>query len=330
MHNGYHHNTRNTRGDIRHMRRRVIDFFKRYYSTLNMDPRVIRPRRPLAEEGEQQAEPTRWKVNLLLLVITLVTTTLAGSSGGNTLKEIVLTGLPFSLTIMAILLSHEMGHYLAARRFNINATLPYFIPFPSLIGTMGAVIKIKSPIRRRRALLYIGAMGPIVGFILSLAAAIAGLYMSQVRPLPEMQPGAFVPIFGDSLLFAFLVKMIHGTIPQGHDVFLSSYAWAGWIGFLVTSLNLMPMGQLDGSHILYALIGRKQLYFGWTAFAALIVLSFVWPGWIVWVILVLLFLMIGHPPVEDPTPLGVGEKIIGWSCVVIFILTFIPVPVTLP
>jgi hypothetical protein len=90
------------------------------------------------------------------------------------------------------------------------------------------------------------------------------------------------------------------------------------------------MGQLDGSHILYALIGRKQLYFGWTAFAALIVLSFVWPGWMVWVILVLLFLMIGHPPVEDPTPLSAGEKIIGWSCVVIFILTFIPVPVTLP
>jgi len=317
------------KGDPALMRRKLTAFFKRYFSTLNMDPRFIRPRSPVFEE-EETHEPTRWKVNLLLLIITLITTTLAGTTGGDSLVEIIISGLPFSLTIMAILLSHEMGHYLAARRFRIKATLPYFIPFPSIIGTMGAVIKIKSPIRSRRALLYIGAMGPLVGFALSIAAVIIGLHLSEIRPLPEMEPGAFVPIFGDSLLFAFLVKIILGTIPQGQDVFLSSYAWAGWIGFLVTSLNLMPMGQLDGSHILYALIGRNQLYFGWAAFAALIILALVWPGWIVWIVLVLLFLMIGHPPVNDPTPLTMGERIMGWSCVIIFILTFIPVPVTLP
>ena len=121
--------------------------------------------------------------------------------------------------------------------------------------------------------------------------------------------------------------MIHGDIPAGYDIYLSPYAWAGWIGFLVTSLNLMPIGQLDGSHIVYALLGRKQLLFGWTAFAGLILLSFFWQGWILWIIIALLFLMIGHPPIENGSDLSFSEKLIGWSCVFIFIITFIPIPV---
>lgn len=297
---------------------------KAYFAMLNAKPEVEVIRRGLMPGGEGRATPL-W-VHLALFLVTFATTTFAGSGGGRTFLEIMLSGLPFSVTIMTILLSHEMGHYLAARRFGVKATLPYFIPFPSLIGTMGAVIKIKSPIRDRRALLYIGAMGPAVGFTLSLAAAIVGLYLSDVKPLPA-SPDQSIPVFGDSILFRLLTLLIHGPMPPGYDIYLSPYAWAGWIGFLVTSLNLMPMGQLDGSHILYALIGRKQLFAGWTAFAGLCVLSVIWPGWALWIFMALFFLMIGHPPVEDGGGLSPAEKMFGWCCVAIFFLTFIPVPV---
>jgi membrane-associated protease RseP (regulator of RpoE activity) len=308
------------RGDVK---KRIIRILSRYFALLNMNPGAGLVKK--TGKAEDHGKKRLW-INILLFIITFITTTLAGSQTAESAGSIILSGLPFSITIMAILLSHEMGHYLAARHFGIRATLPYFIPFPSIIGTMGAVIKIKSPIKDRKALFYIGAMGPVSGFILSLAAVIAGVYLSEIKPLPAVTDG-FLPVFGDSYLFAFITEAIHGNIPAGYDIYLSPYAWAGWIGFLVTSLNLMPMGQLDGSHILYALLGRKQIFFGWAMFIALIILSFVWPGWIVWIIIALFFLMIGHPPVEDGAALSPGEKALGWICVIIFFLTFIPVPV---
>lgn len=307
------------------MLRKIKNRIRAYLAMLNMNERLYR----IAEEAEPVPEVKRntpvW-AHLGLFVITFITTTVAGAQNRETLLASILSGLPYSITIMTILLSHEMGHYLAARHFNVKATLPYFIPFPSLFGTMGAVIKIKSPIKDKRALLYIGAMGPLVGFLLSLAAAVVGIYLSDIKPLP---PGGSleIPIFGDSILFKLLTKIFHGDIAKGYDIYLSPLAWAGWIGFLVTSLNLMPMGQLDGSHILYALIGRKQIYFGWFAFFSLAILSVIWPGWIVWIIMALTFLMIGHPPVPDSIPLSQGERILGWGCIAIFFLTFIPVPV---
>lgn len=307
------------------MLRKLKHAIRAYFSVLNMSPVASRIAERLETDPRRDRETPRW-IHAALFVITCATTTLAGAQARPTLIESILSGLPFSITIMTILTAHEMGHYLAARRFGVRATLPYFIPFPTMIGTMGAVIKIKSPILERRALLYIGAMGPLVGFILSLGAVIAGLYVSTIAPLPEAGKGE-VMIFGDSLLFKALSRLIHGDIPAGYDIYLSPYAWAGWIGFLVTSLNLMPLGQLDGSHILYALIGRGQLYFGWAVFAGLVALAFVWPGWIVWVLMALFFLMIGHPPLPESTPLNGTERLIGWCCVAIFFLTFIPVPV---
>jgi membrane-associated protease RseP (regulator of RpoE activity) len=307
------------------MKEKLDHLARRYFSMLNMDPGALTTRRDGNAMPRQSRETPAW-VHVLLFAVTLASTTLAGAQERGSLLLSIASGLPFSLTIMTILLSHEMGHYLAARRFHVKATLPYFIPFPSIIGTMGAVIKIKSPIHDKRALLYIGAMGPIIGFILSLAASIIGLYLSEVKPLPS-GGGMNIPIFGDSALFKMLTFLIHGRIPGGHDIYLSSFAWAGWIGFLVTSLNLMPMGQLDGSHVLYALIGRKQLYFGWAVFFGLAALSFIWPGWVVWILMALLFLMIGHPPVPQSAPLTLGEKLLGWACIIIFFLTFIPVPV---
>ncbi len=307
------------------MLERARRVFTAYMATLNMNPGPARERAGMETQHVETRETPVW-VHALLFFITMVTTTLAGAQERKSLLGTILSGLPFSLTIMGILLSHEMGHYLAARHFKVKATLPYFIPFPSIIGTMGAVIKIKSPIHDKRALLYIGAMGPVVGFLLSLAATVVGLYLSEIKPLPAGTGS--IPIFGDSLLFKVLTRLIHGPIPEGSDIYLSPYAWAGWIGFLVTSLNLMPMGQLDGSHILYALIGRKQLYIGWAVFLGLAGLSAVWPGWLLWIAMALLFLMIGHPPVPEAAPLSARERALGWCCAAIFVLTFIPVPVS--
>lgn len=294
----------------------------RYIDTLNMERAVAVPR------YDPEYSP-RWGVVIILFVTTFLTTSIAGSTGGDSIFAMIVSGLPFSISLIGILLAHEMGHYWAARHFNVITTPPYFIPFPSLVGTMGAVIRIKSPIPDKRALLYIGAMGPIAGFIVSILVVIIGMFHSTVEPLPLITDDVIIPIFGDSLLFYVITKAVHGSIPQGYEVYLSPLAWAGWIGFLVTSLNLMPIGQLDGSHIVYALYGEKQKRVGWLFFVLLCFLSLAWFGWVIWIILALTILMIGHPHIPDGPPLTSHEKIIGYACIIIFIATFIPLPVTL-
>ncbi len=265
-------------------------------------------------------------VNIVLFILTFLSTSYVGATEPGSFFEMIKSGLPYSCTLLTILLFHEFGHYFAARKFRVRATLPYFIPFPSIFGTMGAVIKTKSRIPDRRALLYIGAMGPIPGFVVSLAAVVYGISVSQVKPFVPSADGMTL-VFGDSLLFSGIVYLFHGAIPRGYDIFISQYAFAGWIGFLVTALNLMPIGQLDGGHVLYALLGRKQTIAGWIVFSVILVLSAFWPGWTVWIVISLLLLMIGHPPVKKTSDLYLKDRIIGWSCILIFILTFIPVPV---
>ncbi len=274
---------------------------------------------PVQKEG--------WRLNLLLFIVTFITTTFAGADLSGSAAEIFASGLPYSVTLLAILGIHEFGHYLAARRFGVRATLPYFIPFPSLVGTMGAVIKTKSPIPHRRALFYIGVMGPVPGFIASLIAAVAGVVLSSIQTLP--QPDGMTPVFGNSLLFGAIIHIVHGTIPPGYDIMLHPVAWAGWIGFLVTSLNLIPIGQLDGGHVLYSLIGRKQVYAGWGAFVMLALLSVFWQGWIIWIILTLVVLMVAHPYIPVSDDLSLKEKTAGWACMGILVMTFIPVPVVI-
>jgi len=305
----------------------IISFrFRSYIYRLNNGTvPYFRIQRTVSSVNEIKNKPVI--VNIILFLLTFITTSLAGGSSDGSLIEYFISGLPYSLTILTILLSHEFGHYFAARYFGLKTTLPYFIPFPSLIGTMGAIIRIRSPIPDRKALFYIGAMGPVMGFIVSLIAVVIGIYLSEVKPLPVGGGDVAIPIFGDSLLFSFIVRIFHGTIPHGHDIFLGPFAWAGWIGFLITSINLIPIGQLDGGHILYALLGRKQLFFGWAAFFGLFVLSFIWYGWIIWLIISLLILMIAHPDVQKGQDLSFWEKVLGWSCMIIFVLTFIPVPV---
>ncbi len=268
-------------------------------------------------------------LHILLFILTLLSTLFVGAlqTGADLWKEPgkIYKGLPFSLTLMIILLSHELSHYFASKNHGVKATLPYFIPAPiNIIGTFGAFIKMKSPIITRKALIDIGASGPIAGFIISVAASIVGLNMSEVVPVSQTK-GALS--LGDSVLFSFLYGVILGVTPADHDILLNPVAFAGWIGLFVTSINLIPVGQLDGGHIAYALLGEK--HFSLSVFLVVCLASLgllMWEGWVVWAVL-LLVLGLRHPPVLYwEVPLDRKRKFIGWLALIIFILTFIPVP----
>lgn len=269
------------------------------------------------------------RIHVLLFVLTFMTTTMAGTMLNGIIPweqpEKIYLGLPFSLTLLLILMTHELSHYFASRMHNVTATLPYFIPAPSIIGTFGAVIKMKPPIPDRRSLIDIGASGPIGGFIIAVIACIAGLSMSDIRPAGELQQGIS---FGSSILFDLLSKIVLNIDPEKYDVLLHPIAFAGWIGLLVTSLNLLPVGQLDGGHIVYALFGEKHRIISILTIPVLIVLGILyWPGWWIWAAM-MIFLGYKHPPVVYPyIQLDQKRKITGWICFIIFVLTFTPMPV---
>ena len=267
-------------------------------------------------------------LHLILFILTIMSTLLVGAmqTGADIFKEPgkIYNGIPFSLTLIVILLSHELSHYFTSKRHGVKATLPYFIPAPTIIGTFGAFIKMKSPIVTRDALVDIGASGPIAGFIFSVIAVIVGLQLSQV--VPATQSGGTLDL-GDSILFLSLSHMILGATPAGSDILLHPVAFAGWIGLFVTSLNLIPVGQLDGGHIAYALLGEKHTHLSMFLILVMVLLGLLsWEGWFVWCVL-LLILGLRHPPVIHwEAPLGVKRKLIGWIALVIFIITFIPAP----
>jgi membrane-associated protease RseP (regulator of RpoE activity) len=273
-----------------------------------------------------------YRLPLLLFLLTVVTTLIAGSSFYVSYEELIdhpgliVSGIPFAFSLLSILLAHEMGHFITSRRYRVDVTLPYFIPAPTLFGTLGAVIKMRSPIRKKTMLLDIGAAGPLAGIAIAIPLVIWGLYHSQVIPItPGEQSYLF---FGDSLLFKLLSYLIVGTIPDGYDIMLSPIAFAGWVGFLVTALNLMPIGQLDGGHIAYALFGRGQRIVSRIFVGVLVVLGVVYYlGWLVWAVLVLV-IGVDHPPVSDgDAGLDRRRMVVGWFCFFLFIVTFIPVPV---
>jgi len=267
-------------------------------------------------------------LHILLFLLTLLSTLVAGAlqKGVNPLREPgrLYEGIPFSFTLMFILLSHELSHYFASRRHHTKATLPYFIPAPSMIGTFGAFIKMKSPIGSRRALIDIGASGPIAGFIVSVFAVVAGLGWSEVV---SIEPSAATIRLGDSMLFSSLSELIIGTPAEGRDILLHPVAFAGWIGFFVTSLNLIPIGQLDGGHIAFAFLGGFHRALSFVLVIVLAVLGFfLWEGWSFWALLMLLF-GLRHPPVMRwEVPLDPGRRLIGALSLFIFVITFIPVP----
>jgi membrane-associated protease RseP (regulator of RpoE activity) len=267
-------------------------------------------------------------LHIILFVLTLLSTVLVGAmqTGADVLTNPVelYRGLPFAVSLMIILLTHEFSHYFASKWHGVKATLPYFIPAPTIIGTFGAFIKMKSPIVTRRALIDIGASGPIAGFIVSVAAAIIGLHSSEIVPLSQAK-GALS--LGDSILFTLLAKAVVGVAPADAEILLNPVAFAGWIGLFVTSINLIPVGQLDGGHIAYAFLGERHARLSFILVLLMSVLGlFLWEGWILWAVL-LLVLGLRHPPVVYwEETLDKKRRVTGWIALLILILTFIPDP----
>ena len=285
-------------------------------------------------------------LNIGLFLLTLLTTTMAGAYMAGVESPLtsitgLAQGLSFSLPLMAILLFHELGHYITARRNQVNTSLPYFIPalFPSvfIIGTFGAFIRMKSPPRSRRVMFDVGAAGPWAGMLLAVPAVIIGLKFSEIAPLEKSMGGLEL---GNSILFWTLARWSLGLDPNTVTVNLHPIAFAGWIGLFITALNLLPVGQLDGGHVIYALFGRRHRTISRLFVFACVMMvaapymmgwSF-WTGWLFWSAL-LLFLGLGHPSTVDvDTPLDKPRRMAAWLTVALFIVTFSPVPLsfTLP
>lgn len=271
---------------------------------------------------------TRLGLHVTLFAATAISTMAVGAmqKGLDPFADVtrLLAGWEFSLTLMSILLIHEMGHYLMARRHRVDASLPYFIPAPSIIGTFGAFIRMRSPVGDRRALLDIGAAGPLAGFVASVPAIIAGLHYSEITGGAGV--GSPAVIFGESPIFSFLVWLTLGDLPEGADVALHPVAFAGWVGMLVTFLNLLPVGQLDGGHIVYALFGARHRLISRLTLLSLLFLALASWQWIVWVAL-LLAMGTAHPsPLDGMTELDLKRKVVGAVACIVFLLTLTPVP----
>ncbi len=277
-----------------------------------------------------------WVLPILLFGLTVFTTLWAGALHVNTkpttgawdfltrYPDSLLNGLPFSATLLGILVIHEFGHYVLARIHKVPASFPLFIPGPpQFIGTFGAVIRMRSPIMKRQALFDIGVAGPITGFLAAVVAVIVGLSFSYVVPKEHV----FGLQLGEPLLLQGLAWLMFGPIPPTHDLVLHPIAFAAWFGFFVTAINLLPLGQLDGGHVAFAVFGMKQRQLAYVTVPILLYLGLTgWPGWIVWVGMAGI-VGLAHPPVTDPdVGLGKGRQWVAWGALVIFILTFAPIP----
>ena len=243
----------------------------------------------------------------------------------------LLLGIPFSLTLMLILLAHEMGHYLYCVKYRVAATLPFFIPFPTLIGTLGAFIRIRSPLRSRTILFDIGIAGPIAGFVVATAVLAFSLGRSHVAPVgaasPDIELG-YPLVF--NLIRKFLVATGSGASIAGVPLarlYLHPIAIAAWVGMLATSLNLLPGGQLDGGHIVFAVAPRAHRQVSRITIAALIPLGiFFWTGWLIWAVMLRL-VAIRHPPVPDWPDISSGRRILAVFALLMLVLTIMPMPI---
>jgi len=235
-------------------------------------------------------------------------------------------GTWFALPLMLILGSHEMGHYLACRRYRIRATLPHFLPAPTLIGTFGAFIRIRGPIPGRRALFDVGLYGPLAGFAVTLPVLAWGISLSTVEPL-RLAPGLWHVFLGEPLTVTALVHLIHGPLPAGAVLAYHPAALAGWFGLLLTAFNLFPVSQLDGGHIGFALIGRRFAALSRAVFVGILLLGFVYNGWLIWALVV--FLMgFRHPAGLERTPRpGALRWGLALLALFVFAICFTPRPI---
>ena len=280
--------------------------------------------------------PRRIFLHLGLFLATLATTMVAGAfqAGVNLFQNpwMVYKGIPFSLSILAIMAAHEMGHYLMSRRHRMNVSLPYFLPGlpfpPPLPGTFGALIRIRSPILDKRALLDVGCSGPLLGRLVVVPVLIVGLKLSRIVSLP---PGAGEGlVLGEPLLFKLMCWVTLGPLGPHDHVFLHPVAFAGWLGLLITALNLLPVGQLDGGHVIYALFPNWHRVISIGCLLILAVFGVLtWPGWILWAV-ILTGLGVRHPPPYCHwIPLDRRRQILGAVTILVFVLTFSPTPFNL-
>jgi len=288
--------------------------------------------------------PQRFWLHLLLFLLTLLTTTVIGARLAENFDanrpaiylaedlvayqrllsrpEAWLAGLAYSLTLLAILLAHEMGHYLTCRRYGLDATLPYFIPFPSVIGTLGAFIRIRSPIYYRRVLFDVGIAGPLAGFAVVVPAAVYGIWSSKVVPGISAQADLQ---FGTPLFFRILQGLLMpGASPA--DIALHPVAQAAWVGVFATALNLLPIGQLDGGHILYAVFPARHRLLSRLFLVLLVPLGLIYPPWLVWAA-ILLLLGARHPLVYDFSELDRRRKKLAILALGLLLLSFMVAPI---
>lgn len=308
------------------------------------EPRFDFGQPPPEESGFARPQLRLLWLHVLLLLLTLLTTTIVGSRMQYNFSHdlpvfdldrdwsvfltfwrhpsSLLAGLPFSLTLLCILFAHEMGHYLACLYYNVDATMPFFIPFPSPIGTMGAFIKIRSAILNKRILFDIGIAGPIAGFIFLLPALSVGLAFSKVLPGINHQ-GSFT--YGVPPILWLLERVIFPGVSSA-DIYLHPIARAAWVGVFATALNLLPVGQLDGGHILYAISDEKSRWISRIFIALLIPAAYFWIGWLMWAVLLFLFAR-RHPAIYDLNDVGPVRRRLGLVALVMFLLCFMLTPI---
>ena len=309
-------------------------------------------------------EKKNFLVHISLFILTFITTTIAGAqwiSGMPGPYEIsfLLKGLPYSVSIMFIISCHEFGHYFAAQYHKVKATLPYYIPFPPIpiflnFGTMGAVIRTKSPIYTKKAMFDIGIAGPIAGFVACLIVLLYGFtHVPGIQYLLAIHPDYFSPAygkdaidlaFGNTLLFSsFKLIFIHGSqfFPPMSEIYHYPYLCVGWFGLFVTAMNMIPVGQLDGGHIAYTMFGEQNHFkIAVVSFAVLMVLgvlglaesalnlstSFGWVGWLLWALLLYFVIKLKHPAIPDDSELDFKRKILGYVSFFILAVSFSPTP----
>jgi membrane-associated protease RseP (regulator of RpoE activity) len=324
----------------------------------------------LLMNGVINAKPSAAWVNILLFILTVITVLMAGAIYSfdydgplpqdllGQLRVVLLTlpnGISFAVSLLAILLAHEFGHYLAGRFHKTHVTLPYFIPLPlSPLGTMGAFIQVKEIPKNRRIMLDIGIAGPLSGLVVAIPVLLLGIWLSNVETIPAVVgDNQALSLEGNSLLYLGLKYLVkgellpapasYGDLPAwlywvrylftgtplplgGRDIIMHPIAWAGWAGLLVTALNLIPAGQLDGGHILFVLLGQKSSRLVPAIIAILFGLGFFWSGWWLWAMLIFLFGRSHMEPLDLITPLDPLRKWMAVLAVVVFILVFMPVP----
>jgi len=352
-----------------------------------MDPNQDRTSNIFKEKRIKIAIVSTWLLHFGLFILTFFTTIIAGVLWQNRdpfeLSNFFI-GIPYATAILFILASHEFGHYFASRHHNVDATLPYFIPFPPIpfllqyflnFGTFGAIIRTKVPIPSKKALFDIGVAGPIAGFIASLLVLIYGFlnlpspeFILSIHPdynfaVNASAGGHGIPLaFGNTLLYSGLKDLLTNPtiefVPPMSEMYHYPFLCAGWFGIFVTALNLIPMGQFDGGHVIYAMFGKSHRKIAQLSFYALLAISipslsdivlrllfelvykrdigqivpfaqYSWPAWFLWAMIAFFVVKLYHPPVFDETPLDPKRMAIGWFCILIFILSFSLIPISI-